>query len=90
MLAKYFEKLTAEQKEDIADMHYEDFDIISIMFQKFFKKDNENVSWELTFQVYGDDETSFNIDEYIDGDKMSMVNTDALDWAMSIKETLLA
>ena len=40
MLAKYFEKLTAEQKEDIADMHYEDFDIISIMFQKFFKKDN--------------------------------------------------
>lgn len=90
MLAKYFEKLTAEQKEDIADMHYEDFDIISIMFQKFFKKDNENVNWELTFQVYGDDEIAFNIDEYIDGDKMSMVNTDALDWAMSIKETLLA
>ena len=90
MLAKYFEKLTAEQKEDIADMHYEDFDIISRMFQKFFKKDNENVSWELNFHVYGDDEISFNIDEYIDGDKMSMVNTDALDWAMSIKETLLA
>lgn len=90
MLAKYFEKLTAEQKEDISDMHYEDFDIISIMFEKFFKKDNEDVSWELTFQVYDDDEMAFNIDEYIDGDKMPMVNTDALDWAMSIKETLLA
>ena len=90
MLAKYFEKLTAEQKEDIVEMRYEDFDIISIMFQKFFKKDNENVSWELTFQVYGDDEIAFNIDEYIDGDKMSMVNADALDWAKSIKETLLA
>ena len=90
MLAKYFEKLTAEQKEDIVEIRYEDLDIISIMFQKFFKKDNENVSWELTFHVYGDDEIAFNIDEYIDGDKMSMVNTDALDWAMSIKETLLA